>query len=107
MKHFHDEPGRQEPSYLIPYYFSHVLGEAAEMLLHRPCSWPYMQRVLSQLPRYSLQILHRPCKDIPILTEEVGELAFLFIIQAGTNGDGALWELIINLNLLCLLSRLE
>src|SRR3954470_5014059 len=103
MKYLHDELGRQELSYLIPYDFSPFFGEATERLLHRPCSWPYMQRVLSQLPRYSLQILCRPCKDILILTEEVGELAFLFIIQAGTNGDGALWELIINLGFLCLL----
>src|SRR4051812_9334539 len=107
MKYFHDEPGRKEMTYLVPDDFSPVFGEAAERLLHRPCSCPNMQRVLSQLPRHSLQILCGPCKDIPILTEEVGELAFLFVIQACTNGDGALWELIANLDLICLLSRLE
>src|SRR3954471_16238403 len=99
MKYFHDKPGRKEPSYIIPYYLSPVFGEAAGRLLHWPCSWPYVQRVLSQLPWYSLQILCGPCKYIPILMEEVGELSFLFVIHAGTNSDGALWELIIDLDL--------
>jgi hypothetical protein len=43
--------------------------------------------VLSQLPRHTRHVPWRPCEDVPILTEEAGELAFLFAAQAGTDGD--------------------
>ena len=49
----------------------------------------------------------RPCKDVPIFMEELDERAFLFFRQAGTDDDGAVWELIINWYPLGLLGRLE
>jgi hypothetical protein len=43
--------------------------------------------MLSQLPRYTRHVLWRPREDVLILTEETGELAFLFGRQAGANDD--------------------
>ena len=42
-----------------------------------------MKFVLGLLPRDTRHVLGGPCKDIPILTEEVDELAFLFAVEAG------------------------
>ena len=39
--------------------------------------------VLGVLPRDTRHVLGGPCEDIPILTEEVDELAFLFAVEAG------------------------
>ena len=39
--------------------------------------------VLDVLPRGTRHVLGGPCEDIPILTEEVDELAFLFAVEAG------------------------
>ena len=39
--------------------------------------------VLSVLPRDTRHVLGGPCEDIPILTEEVDELDFLFAVEAG------------------------
>ena len=79
-EYFHDKFGCKDPSYLISNDFSPILGEAAERLLHRLSPGSHIQRVLGQLPRNTLQVLCGPSKNIPILTEEVDELAFLFIV---------------------------
>jgi hypothetical protein len=34
--------------------------------------------VLSEFPRHSRHVRRLPCKDVPILMEELDELAFLF-----------------------------
>ena len=39
--------------------------------------------VLGVLPWDTRHVLGGPCEDIPILTEEVDELAFLFVVEAG------------------------
>ena len=39
--------------------------------------------VLGVLPRDTRHVFGGPCEDIPILTEEVDELAFLFAVEAG------------------------
>ena len=43
--------------------------------------------VLDVLPRDTRHVLWGPCKDIPILTEEVDELAFLFAVEAGAHDN--------------------
>ena len=48
----------------------------------------------------------RPSKDVQILTEELDELAFLFVGKTGTDGDGALSVLRVKLDLLGFFSRL-
>ena len=42
-----------------------------------------MKFVLGVLPRDTRHVFGGPCEDIPILTEEVDELAFLFAVEAG------------------------
>ena len=44
-----------------------------------------IERVLSEPPRDTRHIRWLLGKDIPILTEELDERAFLFRIQSGTN----------------------
>ena len=43
-----------------------------------------MEFVLGVLPRDTRHVFGGPCEDIPILTEEVDELTFLFAVEAGT-----------------------
>ena len=65
--------------------------------------------VLGVLPRDTRHVLGGPCEDIPILTEEVDELAFLFAVEAGAYDNvlaaaGVFW---VELHFLGLLGRLE
>ena len=65
--------------------------------------------VLGVLPRDTRHVLGGPCEDIPILTEEVDELAFLFAIEAGAYDNvlaaaGVFW---VGLHFLGLLGGLE
>ena len=55
--------------------------------------------MLSQLPRHTWQVLSRPCEDVPILTEEVSELAFLFRVQLAADDGDTLGKGIVELNL--------
>ena len=66
-------------------------------------------RVLRQLeheenaqpaPSEHPQVLIRPCEDVPILTEEVDELASLFLLQPGTKDDGVIRVSRVDLDLL-------
>ena len=47
--------------------------------------------LLGKFPRYSRHVLRGPCKDIPILTEELDELAFLFAAQSGPDDAKLAW----------------
>ena len=44
--------------------------------------------MLGKFPRYTFHVGRLPGKDVPILTEEVDERAFLFGIQVHANGGG-------------------
>src|SRR4051812_13969636 len=41
--------------------------------------------MLSKFPRYSRHVLWRPCKDVPVLTEELDEIAFLFATEPSSD----------------------
>ena len=65
--------------------------------------------VLDVLPWDTRHVLGGPCEDIPILTEEVDELAFLFAAEAGAYDNvlaaaGVFW---VELHCLGLLGGLE
>ena len=66
-----------------------------------------MQLVLGELPWNTRHVLGGPCKDIPILTEEVDELAFLFAVKVGTYDSVPLRVLRVQGNLLGFFGRLE
>src|SRR3954469_12879475 len=63
-----------------------------EWLLDRLGSRSDVKLVLGKFPRYSRHVLWGPCKDVPVLTEELDELAFLFAAESGPN-DAALARL--------------
>ena len=44
--------------------------------------------MLGKFPRYNFHVGRLPGKDVPILTEELDERAFLFGIQVRPNGGG-------------------
>ena len=61
--------------------------EAAEKLPDRFELRIYVKGVLSEFPRYTWQVRRLPCKDVPILMDELDERAFLFWIQVGTDAE--------------------
>ena len=65
--------------------------------------------MLGVLPRDTRHVLWGPCKNIPILTEEVDELAFLFAVEAGAHDDVLATARVfrVQLHLLGLLGGLE
>ena len=67
----------------------------------------HVKFVLGVLPRNTQHVLGGPCKDVPILTEEVDELAFLFGAEASPDGDALLRVGRVERDLLGLFSRLE
>ena len=63
--------------------------------------------MLDEIRRNTRHVFGRPCKDVPILTEEIDELAFLFAVKVCTYDSVPLRVLRIQGYLLCLLCRLE
>ena len=66
-----------------------------------------MQSVLSQFPRDTRHVLWSPCKDVPILTEEPDELAFLFRVQTRANHSDTVRVSLVQPDLLGVLVRLK
>ena len=63
--------------------------------------------MLGEIHRNTRHVFGRPCEDVPILTEEIDELAFLFAVEVCTYDGVPLWVLRIQGYLLCLFGRLE
>ena len=64
--------------------------------------------MLGEFPRYTRHVLGGPCEDVPILTEEVDELAFLFAAQVAADCQELLFRPArIQRDLLAVLGRLE
>ena len=63
--------------------------------------------MLGEIRRNTRHGLGGPCEDVPILTEEIDELAFLFAVELFPYDGIPLWVLRIQGYLLCLLGRLE
>ena len=79
MEHCHDEAGYEQLGNLFTNGSSLLFGETTEWLLDRLGAGPDVEMVLDEFPRYTRHVLWRPCKDVPVLTEELDELAFLFV----------------------------
>ena len=107
VENLHDEAGCKEPGDLFSDCAPLPLGEAAQRLFHRLCIRSHVKFVLGVLPRNTRHVLGGPCKDVPILTEEVDELAFLFGAEASPDGDALIWIGRVEWDLLGLFSRLE
>ena len=63
--------------------------------------------MLGEIRRNTRHVLWGPCKDIPILTEEIDELAFLFAVKVRTYDSVPFWVLWVQGYLLCFFGRLE
>src|SRR3954468_17914350 len=81
--------------------------ETAEELFYRLQVGICVKVVLSEFPRDTWHIRGFPCKDVPILTEELDEHAFLFIKQLCPNDELLTRITRDKVNFLCILSRLE
>ena len=46
-----------------------------------------IESVLGEFPRDTQHVRRFPCEDVPILTDELDERAFLFGIQVGTDSE--------------------
>ena len=46
-----------------------------------------IESVLSEFSRYTRHVRRLPCKDVPVLTDELDERAFLFGIQVSTDNE--------------------
>ena len=63
--------------------------------------------MLGEFPRHTRHVLGGPREDVPVLTEELDELAFLFVVQARPHGDELGLVAFVEVDLLCILCRLE
>ena len=76
-----DELSCQEPSHFLANCFSLLDGGPSEMFL----DWFYFrvnsQTVVNQSPGYTRHVRRFPCKDVPVLTEELDERFFLFVVE--------------------------
>src|SRR3954468_17371802 len=66
-----------------------------------------MQLVLGEFRRYTWHVFGGPCEDVPILTEEIDELAFLFAVKVRTYDSVPLRVLWVQGYFLSLFGRLE
>ena len=87
MKDFNDKPGRQEPGYFLTNGLPPLLIKPSEELPDWLKFWINIESVLSELSWYTQHVRRFPCKDVPVLTDELDERAFLFWIQVGTDDE--------------------
>ena len=81
MKHFNDKPSSQQPGYVFANCLASFLVEAMKKLLDRFKLGINIKSVLSEFPRYTWHVRRLPCKNVPVLTDELDECAFLFWVQ--------------------------
>ena len=86
--HFTDELGCQEPCNFLANRLALLRGRASEVFLYRFHLWVDTESMLSQLPGNTRHVRWLPREDVPVLTEELDELAFLFAVQRGGNVGG-------------------
>src|SRR4051812_24220539 len=85
MKNFGNEPRRQEPGNLFSNSFSSFFVESPKKLPDRLILRINIESVLSEFSRHTRHVRRFPCKDVPVLTDELDECTFIFRIQIGTN----------------------
>ena len=66
-----------------------------------------MQLVLGEFLRHTRHVLGGPCENVPILTEEIGELASLFAVQVCPDGGKPFWVIRVQRYPLCFFGRLK
>ena len=87
VKHFNDKTSSQQSGYLLTDCLASLLVKAVKKLFDWFKLGINIESVLSEFPRYTWHIRRFPCEDVPILTDELDEHAFLFGIQIGTDAE--------------------
>ena len=63
--------------------------------------------MLGEFPRYTRHVLGEPCENVPILTEELDELVFLFAIEVRPHDDELGLVVFVEVDFLCVPCRLK
>ena len=87
MKNFDNKPISQQTGYLFTYGLASLFVEMAKELPDRFELRINVECVLSEFSRYTWHVRRFPCKDVPILTDELDEHAFLFGIQVSADAE--------------------
>ena len=108
MVNLSDELSFQEPSHFLTNCFSLLYGRPSKMFL----DWFYFrvdsQMMLSQSPGYTRHAIMFPCKDVPVLTEELDERFFLFGVECcGDISRSSVGVGRVDVNWFCLTGRLK
>ena len=70
--------------------------------------WVDSQTMLSQSPGNTRHVRRLPCKDVPVLTEELDERFFLFGVECcGDMSRSSVWVGRADVNGFCLTGRLK
>src|SRR3954469_22161201 len=89
--HPHDEACSLKLGELFADCSSLIFRKTSKGLLDRFRTWPNVDLVLGEFPRHSRHVLWRACKDVPVLTEELDELAFLFVAMSSSDQNELGW----------------
>ena len=87
MKNFNNEPGRQESGYFLTNGLMPLLTESPKKLLDRLKFGIHIKSVPSEFLRYTWHVRRLPCKDVPVLMDELDERTFLFRIQVDADAE--------------------
>ena len=87
MEHLNDKASCQKPGHFLSNGFAPFFIKPAEELFYRFILRIHIKSVLSEFPRYTWHVRGLPCKNVPILTDELDERALLFGIQVGTDSE--------------------
>ena len=85
MKNFDNKPRSQQIGDLFTYSLAPFLVEAAEELSNWFEFRINVECVLSEFSRYTWHVRRFPCKNVPVLMDELDERAFLFRIQVSAD----------------------
>ena len=85
MKDLNNEPSRQEPGHFFTNSLSPLFIKPPKELSDRLKFRINTESVLSEFSRYTWHVRRFPREDVPILTDELDERAFLCWIQIGTD----------------------
>ena len=73
--------------YFFPNGLMPLFIETTKELLDRLKLQINIKSVISEFPRYTWHVRRFPCKDVPVLTDELNECDFLFRIQISTDAE--------------------
>jgi hypothetical protein len=82
MDHFFDKACFQQLENFLCYGAALFISEASHCLSYWLGSRDYLQGMLGEFPGYTYHVRWLLCEDVPVLTEELDERAFLFGGQA-------------------------